>query len=317
MIMLSSAPAVAEEELTLSGPDGSPAIALRHEPGPGPTVLYVHGSTFPSALSIAYRIDGRSWMDDLRERGLDVWAFDFVGYGESDHPAAMKETGARAVPFGRSAEAADQIERVVQFILKKEDKKRVSLIAHSWGTIPAAVFAIRRPEMVDRLVLFGPVAERQGPPTEPMRSASLLVSAEDQWQGFHSGLPAGQGPLISRSVFDPWASAYLRTDAESGTRTPRAVLVPSGPSADVAEAWTGHLPYDPRAVTSKTLVVRGEWDSVTRDVDAAWLVSKLTAVPGGARDIKLPRGSHRMHLEENRQVLFDAVGKFLLSPSTS
>src|SRR4051794_18671110 len=28
-----------------------------------PVVLYVHGATFPSALSIAYRFDGVSWRD--------------------------------------------------------------------------------------------------------------------------------------------------------------------------------------------------------------------------------------------------------------
>jgi hypothetical protein len=27
--------------------------------------------------------------------------------------------------------------------------------------------------------------------------------------------------------------------------------------------------------------------------------------------VKLPRGAHRMHLEDNRQALFDAVGAFL------
>lgn len=36
------------------------------------TVLYLHGATFPSALSIAYRFDGRSWRDALAETGFDV-----------------------------------------------------------------------------------------------------------------------------------------------------------------------------------------------------------------------------------------------------
>ena len=36
-------------------------------------VLYVHGATFPSALSVAHRFDGRSWRDALCEAGFDVW----------------------------------------------------------------------------------------------------------------------------------------------------------------------------------------------------------------------------------------------------
>lgn len=50
-------------------PDGG-SLFLRRLP-PSRTVacagivLYVHGGTFPSALSIAHRIDGRSWRDSL------------------------------------------------------------------------------------------------------------------------------------------------------------------------------------------------------------------------------------------------------------
>lgn len=70
------ASASAETVERLAGAAGEPALLIRHAPGPGPIVLYVHGSTFPSALSVAYRLDGRSWMDDLRARGFDVAATD-------------------------------------------------------------------------------------------------------------------------------------------------------------------------------------------------------------------------------------------------
>lgn len=45
-------------------------LFLRHLPprgtqsGAAEVVLYVHGGTFPSALSIAHRFDGRSWRDE-------------------------------------------------------------------------------------------------------------------------------------------------------------------------------------------------------------------------------------------------------------
>ena len=38
--------------------------------GASKIVLYVHGGSFPSALSIAHRFDGRSWRDDLTEAGF-------------------------------------------------------------------------------------------------------------------------------------------------------------------------------------------------------------------------------------------------------
>ena len=45
----------------------------------GKTVLYVHGGTFSSGLSIAHRFDGRSWRDTLAEAGFHVWGLDFHG----------------------------------------------------------------------------------------------------------------------------------------------------------------------------------------------------------------------------------------------
>jgi hypothetical protein len=76
-------------------------LAPDHSPMPDRrVVLYVHGATFPSALSIAHRFDGRSWRDELVACGFHTWALDFHGFGqfsdpypEMDEPA---ETTARA-----------------------------------------------------------------------------------------------------------------------------------------------------------------------------------------------------------------------------
>ena len=52
-------------------------------------VLYVHGGTFPSGLSIAHRFDSRSWRDELCGAGFHVWALDF-------RPPARKASGIAA-----------------------------------------------------------------------------------------------------------------------------------------------------------------------------------------------------------------------------
>ena len=305
----------AAQATRLTGSAGEPALLVRHRPGPGPSLLYVHGATFPSALSVAYPIAGRSWMDDLGARGFDTWAFDFAGYGGSDRPAAMRAPAAAAPPFGRARDAAGQIERVARHVQERSGRQSLSILAHSWGTIPAGVFAARRSEWLDRLVLFGPIAMRQGVSNRLPRGGSRPVSVADQWRSFQSGLPAGQASLIAPTLFELWAEAYLASDPEGGAPERRVVMVPVGPGADLAEAWSGRFPYDPAAVRTPTLIVRGEWDALATDADAAWLVQSLSSVPGGAADVKLPRGGHRMHLEENRQALFDAVGAFLSEPA--
>jgi hypothetical protein len=54
---------------------------LRELEQSGSVVLYVHGGTFPPALSIAHRFDGRSWRDELAASGFRCWGLDFHGFG--------------------------------------------------------------------------------------------------------------------------------------------------------------------------------------------------------------------------------------------
>jgi pimeloyl-ACP methyl ester carboxylesterase len=90
------------------------------------------------------------------------------------------------------------------------------------------------------------------------------------------------------------------------------VRVPSGPIADIGRAWSGTLLYDPAAITAPTLLVRGEWDTVSSAADIAWLQRHLSNARVSA--VTLPRGTHVMHLEEGRHRLYEAVERFLKSP---
>lgn len=301
------------DTIFLSRQAGKPALSVRHEQGAGPSVLYVHGATFPAALSINYRIDGRSWADDLHSRGFDVWTFDLAGYGQSERPRSLFTSRVKRsdVP-GNARDVADQIQRVVGYIRAKTKRAHVSIIAHSWGTISAGLFTGTHPESVDRLVLFGPVGQRDGHEyaTAAVSPASF-VSAADQWESFQSGIPADAQPQFTEEEFNRWILAYLATDPTSGQRKPASVRIPAGPKVDFNAAWNGRFPYDPATVRVPTLIVRGEWDPIARDADVAWLVNGMKNVPGGVRDVKLAKGGHRMHLEKNRQALFDAVAEFL------
>src|SRR6202000_2154276 len=69
--------------------DGSLRLFLRHFPACANqqgrrAVLYLNGARLPSAVTVSLRLSGRSWRDDLADRGWDVWALDYLGYGHSD-----------------------------------------------------------------------------------------------------------------------------------------------------------------------------------------------------------------------------------------
>lgn len=302
-------------------------VYLRHQ-APSPRsrrsdlapVLFVHGATFPSGLAAAFRFDGVSWMDHLAERGFDVWALDFLGYGKSDRYPEMREPASAHPPLGRADVTARQVAAAVEFVASRSGRLavgspggsvRVSLLAHSWGTIPAGRYAGEHPERVARLVLFGPVARRDGPrDARVAEPAYVFVTAEEQRARFEGYVPDGADAVLEPHHIDVWGPAYLASDGSSATRTPPSVQVPNGPAADIHAAWHGALPYDPARITAPTLIVRGEWETITTDAEARWLYDALVRAPL-KRDVKISRGTHVMHLERSRYQLYAEVAAFL------
>ncbi|MEH2540119.1 MULTISPECIES: alpha/beta hydrolase [unclassified Bradyrhizobium] len=277
---------------------------------PRRAVLYVHGATFPSALSIAHRFDGKSWRDALGEAGYDVWGLDFYGFGHSDRYPEMEHPARDNPPLCVAQDAAKQIEVAVRFILAHQNIEKVSIISHSWGSMPASIFAAAHPALIDRLVLFAPIARRaprryETPPAFP---AWRIVTSEDQWNRFIEDVPAHEQPVLSRVHFEEWSKLYLDSDPDSRSRDPFGVKTPLGPFSEILEAWHGSLAYDPAAVRAPVAIIRGEWDGLIPDDDARWLFDAFTQAPV-KRDIKISRGTHLMHLEAMRSALWrESIG---------
>jgi pimeloyl-ACP methyl ester carboxylesterase len=292
-------------------------LFLRYTPptpapaGAPKVVLYVHGGTFPSALSIAHRFDGRSWRDELCAAGFHTWGLDFHGFGNlSDPYPEMSDPASNHGPLGRAESASRQLERAVRFISAHHGVSRISLIAHSWGTIVTGRFASRAPELVDRLVFFGPIAQRARKSKAQRLPAWRLISLRDQWDRFVADVPPGEPAVLSKRHFEDWGERYLDVDPESRSRSPAAVKTPSGAFQDIFDAWAGALAYDPALVRAPIAILRGEWDSYCTDDDARWLYDAFTASPM-RRDVKISRATHLIHLEASRYALYREAETFL------
>ena len=314
-----------EQHFRIPGPTEGLSLFLRLLPA-GTTalshsrraVLYVHGATFPSALSIAYRFDGRSWRDSLCDAGFDVWGLDFYGFGHSDRYPQMDEPPADNAPLCVAEDAAKQLEAAVRFILDYHTLDKISLISHSWGSMPLGRFASEHSALVDRVVLFAPIARRKARRYEtPGRfPAWRIVTLEDQWNRFVEDVPRNEPPVLSRSHFEDWGKQYLDSDPESRSRDPAGVKTPLGPFSEIIKAWHGQLAYDPAFVRSAVAIIRGEWDGLMLDEDAHWLFNAFTQSPD-KRDIKIGRGTHLMHLERMRTALWQESVNFLLGQSAT
>lgn len=286
-------------------------LALTRQIADGPAVLYVHGATFPAALSVGWRMDGVSWLDHLQRNGLDAWALDFSGYGASDRPSVFARKSSTAPAYGRFEVAAAQVVAALQHIRSQRPGVPIHVIAHSWGAHPARLAAIQHPELVGRLVLFGPVVTRKHhlPPPPPGMPAWWLMTSAEQRPRQRAGMPDHLPTPVSEGELDRWCAAYLDSDPTSGTRGPRSVKIPNGPIYDLSLEWSGSSLIDNRQIRQPTLIVRGEWDDVTTDADAAQLFSELSNV-ADKRDVKISGGNHWLHLQPRRQALWTEAVSF-------
>jgi pimeloyl-ACP methyl ester carboxylesterase len=273
-------------------------------------VLYVHGGTFPSASSIAHRFDDRSWRDELVDAGFHVWGLDFQGFGASDPYPEMRQPAEYKPALGQARSASEQLELAVRFICEHHRVPKISIMAHSWGTIATGLFAGRCPELIERLVFFAPIAWRQKQAEPQMYPSWRLVSLQEQWDRFTQDVPSGEPTVLNRQDFNEWGEHYLDTDAESQTRSPASVKIPSGPWQDIALAWAGQLAYDPANIRAPVGIIRGEWDKASTEADAQWLFDALKNSTV-RRAVKISRATHLMHLEENRFALYREAEIFL------
>jgi pimeloyl-ACP methyl ester carboxylesterase len=225
----------------------------------------------------------------------------------------MEQPAENHAPLCNAEDAGEQLDAAARFILEHQGISRLSLVSHSWGSMPAGRLAGSQPAMIDRWVLFGPVSRRPPRRYEPLPSgpAWKIVTVEDQWNRFIEDVPRDASPVLSRSHFEGWAEHYLDSDSASRARDPAAVKVPLGPFIDILRAWHGQLGYDPALVEAPIALIRGEWDGVVPDEDARWLFEAFKASPI-KRDVKISRATHLMHLEVMRTALYRETNAFLL-----
>ncbi len=284
------------------------------ETGVRPPVLFVHGATYAASLTVDYPLDGAtdSWMASLASAGFEVWCVDLRGYGRSDRPPEMDMPADQHAPLVDTAQAERDVSLVIDFMLGVTGSNQTSLIGYSWGTAISGGIAAARPDVVDRLVLYGafwvkvtPSAITAGGPPGAYRE----VTVEAMLARWVTGLDAAQqtaiGDLTARQQ---WAATVLASDPNPSSKTLRA---PAGVVKDVLENWgQGRPTYDPAKIQAPTLIVVGEWDHETTPEQGREVFARLEAA-ADRRFLLIGRATHSMLLERQAPVLRAAVEAFL------
>jgi pimeloyl-ACP methyl ester carboxylesterase len=223
----------------------------------------------------------------------------------------MLDAAEHAPPVLRAQEAADEIALAVAHMQSVRGVHQLHIVAHSWGTIPAATYAAQHAATLKSLTLFGPVVPVASPAKEEGHGAWFSLTAQQRLAQlrFADVVPKDKH-LLEAAIEQRWATAYTASSPHVPGDEPDLIRIPEGSIVDIAAATRGIYPYDAADIDVPVFVVYGNYDVIVDDAGASSFLARFTASPMRWR-LRIDDGTHVMHLEHNRRSLYESVNAFI------
>ncbi|NLI92508.1 MAG: alpha/beta hydrolase [Peptococcaceae bacterium] len=257
-----------------------------------PVVVLAHGSATAGRESFDLQIPGKpsySLMDYLANEGFDIFAPDVRGFGRSTHPQGHFSTW----------DASEDLNMVVDYILKFRDAQRVNLLGWSWGTQYGGMFIMAHPEKTAKYVSYAqmhcnsPDIARRKPKIEFYPKNPYVHIPEVGWKGrFYSMTPA---EVNDSDVIDKFAKDASTIE----------INTPNGPQLDMVTI----MPMvNPCLLPVPTMMIHGEYDDVA-DLDG--LLPFYRQLPNPyKRYVVIPEAGHMMHFQKGHLLFQKEVASF-------
>jgi pimeloyl-ACP methyl ester carboxylesterase len=265
-------------------------------PAGKPIVVLCHGSATAGKESFDLQVRGKvtySLMDVLAQAGFDVFAPDVRGFGRSTHPDGHMTT----------MEASQDLNAVVDYILKKRGAAKVNLLGWSWGTQYGGMFVMAQSGKVERYISYeqmqvnSPDIAKRRPRVDIFRKNPYVTIPEAGWKPrFYSMTPAEAN---DPEVVDAYAKAAAKVELKS----------PTGPQLDMVTI----MPMiNARLMPVPTMIIHGQYDDVA---DMNGLLPFFSELPSPAKDyVVIPNAGHMMHLQKGHRVFQQHVIGFFSAP---
>ncbi len=285
-------------------------------------ILLVHGATI---ASYSWDIDreGHSLMAHFARKGRPTFALDIRGYGGSDKPE--RAPGSKD-PVARASEAVEDIDDVLEYVRKVTGFDSIDLIGSSWGSITCGIYAARvGRNKIHRLILNAPLfgTYNQGwldGLADPDNPEQIRPGMEDYRWVTETDLRKRWDDEIQAQNKETWRSERgftalfneaMSWDPQSTQYPPFGFRAPNGTLVDLFQVFRGFPMYEPEEIIAPTLLLRGENDTTSTDIDAQKIFERLGA--DIKRYVVIGQGSHFLLAEKNRRQLFDELLAFLIS----
>lgn len=259
-------------------------------------IVLCHGSATAGKESFDLQVPGKtsySLMDVLAQKGFDIFALDVRGFGRSTHPDGHMTT----------MEASQDLNAVVDYIIKVRGVPKVNLLGWSWGTQYGGMFVMAQPAKVERYISYAqmhlnsPDIAKRRPRVEAFRKNAYITIPEAGWKPrFYSMTPPDAN---DPEVVDSYAKEAARVEVKS----------PTGPQLDM----TTIMPMiNPRLIPVPTMIIHGQYDDVA-DLDG--LLPFFAQLPNpGKKYVVVPDAGHMMHLQKGHRLFQHEVISFFSAP---
>lgn len=267
--------------------------------GPGDVVIVVHGGPGNDSAYLEPDLERLS-------RSRTVVYYDQRGGGRSDLPEDPRQL------------SIDHHVRDLESLRRHLALERVTLLAHSFGPLLAAAYAIEHPGRVERMVFIGALPPRRADVFERIRNTTnerLAPAQREEMDRLWQELLRGDNPAGACRRF--WAIALGPRFADPGRTHELKGDLCSAPPEAIRHAMAVTNPatmeslgdWDLRAdlagVTAPTLVIHGEAETIPMDLVEEW----TTALPD-ARLLRVPDAAHFPYVERP-DLVWPAIERFL------
>ena len=235
----------------------------------------------------------------------------------------QRGTGRSTLPRDSSTLTAAQQVADLDAVRRHFKLASVTLVAHSYGPLLAASYAIAHPAVVSRMVFFGPVPPRRGDFWQRFGAAMNRSLTSEDRRALEMAMraltdTAAGDEVARRGCRDYWAIAMGPRLAEPSRA--REMIKADLCASDVrgirygltrtnGAVMSSYGDWDLRAalasVTAPTLVVHGEQEAIPMDLVEVW----ATALPR-ATLLRVPRAAHFTYAERP-ELVWPAVERFL------
>jgi proline iminopeptidase len=263
--------------------------------GEGLPVVVLHGGPGAHHDYLRPGFDGLA-------RGRQLVYYDQRGGGQSAVP--------REVPVGWTEQVAD-----LEALREQWGLERLTIAGYSWGGLLALLYAVDRPQRIERLALISPApawrAARDGFEQSFARRNLDPVFQEERRQLRESGLRERDAAAFQQRIFELSVAPYFHDPNRARELTPFRVT-----GRTQQEVWASLGDYDlrPRLPALRgisSLVLHGEDDVIP--IEASRTAAELI----GAEFQSVPRCGHVPYVEAYEEFV-SVVGGFLdrVTPAT-